>query len=96
MPNKIVVNTDEFSKYLYQFLLHSKIGHSYELVVRHGFVYVHGHIHREGKIKVTPLATEYLQVWPYQRFARLAVIVGAVEPQDAVIDLDTLRVSVIL
>lgn len=96
MPNKIVVNSDELSRYLYQFLLHAKIGDTYELIVKYGSLYISGHVHQAGRIKVAPLAVDYVQQWPYQRFARLAVIIGAVEPQDVVFNLDTLSICVIL
>jgi hypothetical protein len=96
MPNKIVVNSDELSRYLYQFLLHAKIGSSYELIVKYGSLYIQDHVHPTGRVKVAPLAADYVQQWPYQRFARLAVIVGAVEPQDVVFNLETLSICVIL
>jgi hypothetical protein len=96
MPNKIVVNSDELSQYLYQFLLHAKIGDSYHLVIKQGSLYIKGHIYTTGRVKVRPPSADYMQPWPYQRYARLAVILSAVEPQDIVFNLDTFSICVIL
>lgn len=92
---KIIVNSAKLAEYLNGFLLHAKIGDTYDFVIHAGELAIRPHIIASG-VKVRPISVEDSQRWEYEQIARLAIIVGVVTNQDVVFNLETLSICVIL